>query len=308
MPVPIVFHPIYTSRATRNRRFPGNRNQAIWDSLQAAGLATPRNVHRPAPAPRWWIELAHDADYVADMFDGSIDATAMRRVGLDWSDELIARIRHSIGGTVLAGKLALQYGLACNTAGGSHHALSGAGAGYCVFNDVAVACRVLQAQGLASQFAVVDLDVHQGDGTAEIFSGDPSVRTFSLHCAQNFPVRKQKSDLDVALPKGAGDDDYLAALSQHLPEFLTAQAVDLIYYNAGVDPHDGDRLGLLRLSDDGLARREDYVVGLCRRLGLPLATVVGGGYGDDVAALAGRHMHVYRAADRYFRYGAKEKS
>ncbi len=299
MQVPIVHHPIYRTVVHRNRRakaWAGNKYAAIWQRLEAEGLVGESNLQRPSPAPRWWIELAHERDYVAGMFDGSIGEKAMRQVGLTWSPELIERIRHSIGGTVLAGRLALRHGLACNTAGGSHHAQSGAGAGFCIFNDVAVAARVLQAQGLASRMAVVDLDVHQGDGTAEIFQGDASVFTFSMHCEVNFPVRKQVSDLDLPLAAGMADGDYLALLRAKLPPLLAELRPDLVFYNAGVDVHEDDRLGRLALTNAGLAAREAFVIELCRDMNLPLATVLGGGYGNDVDKLSDRHLHVYRAA------------
>ncbi len=257
-------------------------------------------AERPDPAPRDWLALAHDPAYVAAILEQTAGPEIMRRIGLPLSPALAQRSRLAVAGTVLAGRLALADGIACNTAGGSHHAGFAHGAGFCVFNDVAVAARVLLAEGRVARVLVVDLDVHQGDGTAEILAGDSAVFTFSMHCERNYPVRKQKSDLDVGLDEGVGDAAYLALLARHLPALLARVLPDLVFYNAGVDPHGDDRLGKLALSDAGLLARERLVVGACRRAGVPLATVVGGGYGADVDALARRHALVHRAAREAF--------
>jgi len=301
MTVPIVHHPGYTVALPRRHRFPMNKYQALIEALREQGLAGEGNIHTPEAAPRRWLELAHAAPYVGDMLDGSAAASVMRRIGLPWSKALIERARLAVGGTVLTARLALQRGLACQTAGGSHHAGSEAGAGYCVFNDVAVAARVLQAMNLAMDMMVIDLDVHQGDGTAEIFRGDDAVFTFSMHCENNLPARKQASDRDVALAPGLGDDDYLAILRTELAALFAGRRPDLVFYNAGVDPHADDRLGKLRLSDDGLARRDDLVIGACLERGIPLACVIGGGYDNDISALGRRHAIVHRQAARWYR-------
>lgn len=225
----------------------------------------------------------------------------MRRIGLPLSPQLAVRSQAAVGGTVLTARLALQRGIAANSAGGSHHAGIGHGAGYCVFNDVAVAARVLQAMGLAMNMLVIDLDVHQGDGTAEIFRGDGAVFTFSMHCQDNFPVRKQPGDRDIGLPVGLGDDGYLEILSEQMADLLGGPVPDLVFYNAGVDPHAGDRLGKLSLSDDGLARRDALVIGACADRGIPIACVLGGGYDHDAMVLAQRHALLYGAADRCYR-------
>lgn len=197
---------------------------------------------------------------------------------------------------MLTARFALEEGLACNTAGGSHHARFEHGAGFCVFNDVAVAIRVLQADGAIRRAMVVDLDVHQGDGTAAIFAGQSDVFTLSVHGARNYPVRKRTSDLDVALPDGTGDTDYLEALRGVLTPRLEAFCPDLVFYNAGVDPHREDRLGRLALTDTGLAARDRLVIETVRAAGIPLAGVMGGGYSHDTDALARRHMTLYRVA------------
>lgn len=296
--LPLVHHPAYVAPLPNRHRFPMNKFAALISLLRAEGLAGDANLHIPSPAPRWHLELAHEAGYVADILAGSVAPEVMRRIGLPWSPALALRSRCAVAGTVLAGELALEHGIACNTAGGSHHARHEAGAGYCVFNDVAVAARVLQARGRAQRMLVIDLDVHQGDGTASIFAGDPAVFTFSMHAEKNFPVRKVAGDLDIALPDGMDDDAYLDLLGAHLPALLERTRPDLVFYVAGVDPHEDDRLGRLALSDGGLARRDSLVLAECRARGLPVAGVLGGGYADDMETLAARHAALPRAAAR----------
>lgn len=308
MTVPIVHHPAYTVPLPHRRGFPMGKYAQLIQLLREQGLATAQTCHEPDLAPRWWLELAHDSDYVDGILNQSADSAVMRRIGLPLSPQLATRAQATVGGTVLAARLALQRGIACNSAGGSHHAGIGHGAGYCVFNDVAVAARVLQAMGLAMRMLVIDLDVHQGDGTAEIFRGDGAVYTFSMHCEDNFPARKQPGDLDLGLPAGTGDEAYLDILAAHLDVLLSLSgpALDLVFYNAGVDPHGEDRLGKLGLSDDGLARRDAMVIGACAKRGLPVACVLGGGYAKDAMLLAERHGLLYAAADHCYR-GLGEK-
>jgi len=248
------------------------------------------------PAPRGWLELVHTPDHVSGILEQRLEPGAARRIGFPLTAALARRSQAAVGGTVQTGRLALEHGLACNTAGGSHHAFSTHGSGFCVFNDVAVAIRVLQAEGLIDTALVIDLDVHQGDGTAEIFADDPSVHTFSMHCAVNFPLRKQRSDRDIALPRGTGDDAYLETLGSELGSLLPGKRPDIVFYNAGVDPHVDDRIGRLSLSDAGLAARERMVLERCCAAGVPVAGVVGGGYSDDLDALANRHAILHRTA------------
>lgn len=245
--------------------------------------------HEPDPAPREWIEAVHDPAYVAAVFDGTLPREAERRIGFPVVQTMVARSQRVIGGTYLAARLALSEGFAANTAGGSHHALPNTGAGYCIFNDIAVAAVRLLAEGAVGRIAVVDLDVHQGDGTAAIFAGHEDVATFSIHAAKNFPVRKQSSTRDVELPDGTADAEYLAILANELPRFLDGARADVVIYQAGVDPHVDDRLGRLALSDDGLVARERLVAQTCIERGLPLASTLGGGYGADRMAVALRH-------------------
>lgn len=294
MRVPVVHHPAYVTPLPAQHRFPMPKFARLLACLREEGLLRPEQEFVPEPAPRAWLELAHEADYVAAVLEQRLGEAEIRRLGLPLSPVLALRSRCAVAGTVLAARLALEHGLACNTAGGSHHAFAGFGSGFCVFNDVAVAARVLLAEGRIDRALVIDLDVHQGDGTATIFANDPRVFTFSMHCRTNFPVRKQQSDLDLALDPGVGDADYLAALTSLLPGVLDRVQPDLVFYNAGVDPHVDDRLGRLALSDAGLAEREAYVLAACGARGLPLTCVVGGGYADDLDQLAHRHAILHR--------------
>ena len=294
--LPIVHHSGYVAPTPANHRFPMSKFARLIEILRDDGIATRDNTIEPEPASFADITRAHDTGYVRDVWNQTLDDSKTRRIGFRISDALVRRSQRSIGGTILSARLALEHGLACNTAGGSHHAHSGHGAGYCVFNDVAVAIRKLQADGDISTALVIDLDVHQGDGTAEIFADDESVFTFSLHCEANYPLEKAKSDLDTALPKGVGDAEYLETLARCLDHLLESQRPDIIFYNAGVDPHVDDRLGKLALSDSGLAERDRSVIERCRDQGLPVACVLGGGYANDVDILARRHAILHRTA------------
>jgi acetoin utilization deacetylase AcuC-like enzyme len=230
----------------------------------------------------------------------SLDLAAARRIGLPITREVATRSRAANGGTVLTARLALAHGIACNTAGGSHHAFAAYGSGFCVFNDVAVAARVLLEEALVERVLVIDLDVHQGDGTAAIFLDDPRVFTFSVHCRTNFPLHKQESDLDLALDAGLEDEPYLALLAERLPGLLEDVRPHLVFYNAGVDPHVDDRLGRLALTGQGLRRRERLVLETCLKAGVPVAGVVGGGYATDLDQLARLHAILPEVAGELF--------
>ena len=295
MRVPVVHHPAYVAPLPPAHRFPMPKFARLLACLRETGLLLPSQEFVPEPAPRGWLELAHAGSYVSAILEGRLDPAAERRLGLPLSPALAMRARCAVAGTVLAARLALEHGVACNTAGGSHHAFAGFGSGFCVFNDVAVAAALLLAEGLVGRVLVVDLDVHQGDGTAAIFAGEPRVVTFSIHCRANFPARKQQSDLDLALDAGTGDTDYLAAVAGLVPALLDRVRPDLVFYNAGVDPHGDDRLGRLAMTDAGLAERERLVLAACRARGVPVACVVGGGYAEDLDRLARRHALLHEA-------------
>ncbi len=293
---PIIHHPAFRAEMPAGHRFPMDKFSRLAAVLEAEGVVGPAGFARPEPIDLDSLLLVHDEAYVRGVIDQTLPAEIARRVGLPNTESVAARARAAVGGTLLAARLALEHGVACNTAGGSHHAQADTGAGFCVFNDVAVAARRLLAEGRVGQVLVVDLDVHQGDGTARIFEGDTSVFTFSMHAEKNFPARKAVSDLDIDLADGTGDEAYLGKLGQILPDLLARVAPDLVFFNAGVDPHADDKLGRLSLSDAGLARREAFVLGSCLERGIPVTGVIGGGYDADIDRLAHRHALLHRAA------------
>ncbi|QNE33342.1 histone deacetylase [Sphingomonas sp. NBWT7] len=284
----VVHHPDYVAEAPARSTYRWGKNGAIRDLLVAEGERIAWHV--PEPSPRAWLEAAHDADYVAEVIEARVPHEKARRIGFPVTPVVASRAQVVPGGTYRAAQLALRHGFAANTAGGSHHALADTGAGYCVFNDLAVAAIRLAQEG--RRVLIVDVDVHQGDGTAALTAGFPDIATYSIHAAKNFPARKARSTLDVALTDGIGDDDYCAALRDSLTPMIAGFGPDLILYQGGVDPYAGDRLGRLALSDDGLAQRDGIVAELALGRGLPIASTVGGGYGDDVLAIAQRHVDV----------------
>jgi acetoin utilization deacetylase AcuC-like enzyme len=239
------------------------------------------------------IELAHDSAYVRAILDGSVSDRVMRRIGFPWSPELVRRTLASVGGTLAASRDAMLCGFGGNLAGGTHHAFRGEGSGFCVFNDLAVAILALRNDGLAARAAVIDLDVHQGDGTAAIFENDPSVLTLSMHGENNFPFRKQRSRIDIALADGTGDAEYLNRLQDVLPK-VTAFRPDVIFYQSGVDGLAGDRLGRLALTMEGLQQRDRLVLEASR--GIPLVITLGGGYAEPIERTAQAHANTFRTA------------
>jgi len=294
----IIHHEAYVATdVPATHRFPMGKFRAVAERCVALGLVEGfDDFHRPMAAPESWLHLAHGPDYVRQVVTQTVPPALERVIGFKMTAPVALRSRCAVAGTALAARLALEHGAACNTAGGSHHAARDGGAGFCVFNDVAVAARLMQAEGLARRILVIDLDVHQGDGTARIFEDDRSVFTLSVHCEQNWPRRKAISDLDVGVERGAGDAAYLAIAREAVEEALEASRPDLVFFNAGVDPHRDDRLGLLDLSDDGLRAREAMVFDQVMRRGIPVAGVLGGGYSRDLDALAVRHAFLHEAA------------
>ena len=286
----VVHHPDYVV-AGSGGAYQFSKYAAVMEALRTGG---PMTVHAPAAMPVRWLEAAHDSGYVAAVLSASVEPAIERRIGFAVTPAVARRSLLSVGGTWLAAKLALEHGYAANAAGGSHHALPDSGAGYCVFNDLAVAALRLLDEGAVRRILIVDLDVHQGDGTAAILAGCDGVATLSIHAEKNFPARKARSTLDIALPDATGDGDYLAMLAPALDAMLKKSSPDLILYQAGVDVHRDDKLGRLALSDAGIARRDTLVAKRARDLGIPLASVLGGGYGADIAAVAARHAATMR--------------
>jgi acetoin utilization deacetylase AcuC-like enzyme len=300
MALPLVYHPGYVAPLPAGHRFPMAKFRLLYECILRDRIATPDQFHQPELPPLEWLELVHDPTYIQDYCHGTLDPKVQRRIGLPWSEALAYRTRIAVGGSILTAKLALEYGLACNTAGGTHHAFPNYGSGFCIFNDLAIAARVLQQQRLVNKVLIIDLDVHQGDGTAYIFEQDPTVFTFSMHCEVNFPGTKQRSDLDIPLPEGMEDDAYLAMLAKILPDVLTQVKPDLVLYDAGVDPHRDDALGKLALTDSGLLQRDVQVLQNCIEQRHPVACVIGGGYCKDMENLVYRHSLLHRAASKVF--------
>ena len=292
-----------------HHRFPMSKYRLLRERLLEEGVVAVKDLHVPDPVGWDDLRLVHDAAYVDAIATGTLAAEAQRRIGFPWSEMMVERSRRSVGATLAAarevtrgagtdGARALQASetIAANLAGGTHHAFRDRGEGYCVFNDVAVAAAVLLRDGAIARAAVVDCDVHQGNGTAAIFRDEPAVFTFSLHGARNFPFRKEASDLDVTFEDGVGDDEYLAALDAHLPAVLDAHRPDVVFYLAGADPYDGDRLGRLKLTIAGLRARDRVVFGACRDRGLPVVVAMSGGYAPDVDAIVTIHTNTIREA------------
>lgn len=284
----LVHHPDYAAVAPSGSHFPFGKHGMVMIALRESGAAFVE--HRPDPMPRHWLEAVHQPGYVAEVLGLNVPRDKELRIGFPVTAAVARRSQLAPGGTWLAAQLALEHGYAANSAGGSHHALADSGAGYCVFNDLAVTAHRLLAEGDARRILIVDLDVHQGDGTALLLAGREDVFTFSMHGEKNFPARKAVSGLDVALPDGVGDAVYLAELERHLPGLIDRVRPDLILYQAGVDPHVDDRLGRLALSDDGLQARDRFVMQTAVAAGIPLASVLGGGYDQDVMAVSRRHV------------------
>ena len=283
----VVHHADYMAPAPTRGSFRFDKYQAVMVALRQSGFAIAE--HAPPPMPREWLEAVHCPSYVDEVFRAEVPREKERRIGFPVTPHIAQRVRHTNGGTWLAAKLAIEHGYAANSAAGSHHALHDTGAGYCVFNDLAVTANRLLAEGDAKRVLIVDCDVHQGDGTASLMAGREDVFTLSFHAEKNFPARKARSSLDVALPDGADDDAYLRALADHLPSVVGGFRPDIVLYQAGVDPHRDDKLGRLALSDEGLIARDRYVLGEARKSGLPVASALGGGYGDDPRIVGARH-------------------
>ncbi len=283
----VVHHADYMAPRPESGTFRFDKYYLVMEELRASGAAI--TEHAPDPMPREWLEAVHCPIYVDEVFRAQVPRDKERRIGFPVTERIRDRVCHTNGGTWLAAQLALEHGYAANSAAGSHHALHNTGAGYCVFNDLAVASNRLIAQGDARRILIVDLDVHQGDGTASLSAGREDIFTLSLHAEKNFPVRKARSNLDVGLPDRLDDDGYMEVLAKHLPRVIEDFAPDLVLYQAGVDPHRDDKLGRLSLTDEGLVQRDRFVVEQARRRGLPLASALGGGYGDDQREVAARH-------------------
>lgn len=280
-------HVFYTDPFTfplpPENRFPVDKYRLLRERIESWPAATGVQLLLAPRATNDELLLVHTGEYLQGFAEGTLGDDAMRRIGFPWSPQLVERSLRSCGGTIAAMRVAVQYGHACYLAGGTHHARADRGAGYCVYNDCAVAARVLLRDTAITRVLIVDTDVHQGDGSAAIFAGDPSVFTFSMHGEQNFPSVKAVSDLDIALPSGTGDADYLAKLRGGFAEAVRRSEPEFVFFLSGADPFVGDKLGRLSLTKPGLRARDQFVLGELSRRRLPHVTVMGGGYGRDMA-------------------------
>lgn len=282
-------------------RFPMAKYRMLREALLDTGRFDAADFCVPDAADDATLQLAHSAEYVRRVACGELAADEIRRIGFPWSAEMVERSRRSTGATIAACRSALTDGCAANLAGGTHHAHADFGSGFCVFNDAAVAARSMLREMRVARIAIVDCDVHQGDGTASILAGDPRVFTFSIHGAKNFPFRKQRSDLDIELPDDTTDSAYLAALSHGLETVFAHAQPQLVIYLAGADPFEGDRLGRLAVSRDGLARRDQMVFDACFAKRIPLAIAMAGGYANDIRDTVAIHCEtVCRAQETFF--------
>ena len=298
--VRVSYHPDYFVPLRPRHPFPMAKFPALHEIVLREGLIAPADVIAPREADWSDLLLVHTQSYLDALAAGQQSKQEERRMGLPWSPALVRRRRLAVQGTINAALMALHDGVAGNLAGGTHHAMPGHAEGFCVLNDVAVALRVAKRSGWIRRALVVDLDVHQGNGNAAFFADDPSVYTFSVHGAKNYPFRKPPSSCDVPLPDGTDDAAYLDTLRHHLPEVLAEAAPDLVVYLGGVDVLDGDRFGRLALTRDGLARRDRYVCDTVRAAELPLCLLLSGGYAETPAATADLHATMYREAVRAF--------
>jgi acetoin utilization deacetylase AcuC-like enzyme len=298
-------HPDYFLPLPEQHPFPMAKYTLVHRLLCARGLLGPDSQIEPGEAALADLARVHTRSYLEALAAGTLDASAQRRIGVPWSARLWRRSRLAVQGTLEAARAALDArGIAGNLAGGTHHAFADHGEGFCVLNDVAVAIRTLQAEGRTRRALVIDLDVHQGNGTAAIFAGNPDVYTFSMHGERNYPAQKMRSTLDVGLADGTGDDEYLAALSLYLPAVIDAARADLVFYLAGVDVVAGDRYGRFALTEQGLAERERRVVEAVRGAGAPLVITLAGGYAPTPERTAALHAIVFEAAAAWLQRAA----
>ena len=292
----IYYHDHFVLPLPAGHRFPMPKYALLRQRVKAAGIIAEEDLTPGPAATDEQLTRAHTPEYVDRVQHGRLSDREMRQIGFPWSPGLVERSRRSVGSTIAACRAALRDGLAINLAGGTHHAGPDYGQGFCVFNDSAVAARAMQAEGLTGRIVILDCDVHQGNGTAEIFAGDPTVFTFSIHGAKNFPFRKKPSDLDVALDDDADDPIYLDALEEGVNRALELAEADMAIYLAGADPYAGDRLGRLAITKRGLAQRDRFVLGACQAAGLPVTIAMAGGYGTNIDDTVDIHFQTVRLA------------
>ena len=291
MELPVVNHPDYVAQINEDNKFPIKKFGALADYLIKEGIV--KKFHIPKECSISTMKTSHSLEYINHIKNKTLDLKLQKKIGFPINDSVARRSFVATGGTVLASKLALDSKLACNTAGGSHHATFECGAGYCVFNDVAVAANYLKNKGYAKKILIIDLDVHQGNGNSEIFKNDKDVLTFSMHCASNYPAKKSKSDIDIELKDHMEDDEYLNILHNNLKE-LNENKYDFIFYVAGVDIHFEDRLGKLKITDEGVNKRDQMVIENFYSKNIPLCGVLGGGYNKNFDKLIELHSMLHK--------------
>jgi acetoin utilization deacetylase AcuC-like enzyme len=280
--------------------FPILKYRLVRERLLAEGTLSAEELLEPSLIASTDARLVHTLEYWERLTSGTLPANAIRRMGLPWSEALVQRSRASVQGTLTAARIAIRDQVAVNLAGGTHHAFPDRGEGYCVLNDIAIAIRCLQRDAWMQRMAIIDCDVHQGNGTAAIFAKDPDVYSFSIHGANNYPLVKVPGSLDIGIPDGTGDEGYLSILVPMIPKILAEFRPGLVFYLAGVDPHERDRLGRLQLTHEGLRRRDEFVLRACRDAGIPVAITLGGGYGKDIQDTVEAHCNTVRSARAVF--------
>lgn len=295
----LYYSPKYYAEIGEGHVFPIRKFELARDILLGEGTVSEDEIVEPPRAAIEDVCLVHDRGYIDRLVNGTMTAKEVRKLGLPWSESLVTRSFTAISGTVEGAKMALENGIASNLAGGTHHAYPDRGEGFCVLNDVAVAIRVLQRDGLARRALIIDCDVHQGNGTAFIFGGDPDVFTFSMHGAKNYPLFKENSDLDIELPDGTGDDEFLETLDEALPR-IALHNPDIVFYLGGADPYEGDKLGRLNLTKNGLKRRDELVLRFARERGWPIVTTLSGGYAQDIDDTVDIHANTIRAVKEVY--------
>jgi acetoin utilization deacetylase AcuC-like enzyme len=296
----IAYHPIYKYDLPPGHRFPMVKYELLPEQLLYEGTVSERQFFRPEALSEEVLLLTHDEEYWQKLKNQTLSAKEIRGIGFPMTPHLVQRGRHIANGTLQCALYARQYGAALNIAGGTHHAFSYKGEGFCVFNDIAIAANYLLHEGLASRILVIDLDVHQGNGTAQIFGHDPRVFTFSMHGAKNYPVRKEQSSLDIGLPDGADDNHYLRILRETLPRLFDDFQPDMVFYQSGVDVLATDKLGRLSLSLSGCKERDRLVLYTCKINHVPVAVSMGGGYSDRLSLIIEAHANTYRVAGEVF--------
>ena len=296
MDLPVVNHQDYEAKLNDDNKFPIKKFGELAKALIKNKIV--KNFYIPEPCSVETLKEAHTEDYINKVKNKTLNKNEIRKIGFPLVDSVVRRSFVATGGTVLATKLALNYGIACNTAGGSHHATSNEGAGFCVFNDVAVAAKYLTTRGLANRILIIDLDVHQGNGNSEIFKNDTQVFTFSMHAKVNYPAKKSISDLDIELEENLEDREYIDILKKNL-KYLNQEEFDFVFYIAGVDIHYNDRLGKLNISDNGIFERDELVIDNFFSNKIPICGVLGGGYNEDFHKLVELHSSLHKTCAKF---------